>query len=161
MSLQLAQAMLSASDDDAVWDFISNQSEMFIWDEYGDEVEQWETFAEARGLPLVGYEIDEDEQTWYDYKEKTILVPLLNERGDNTIAVHTLGTLVYPDLELRLSIDTMGNSERAFMPLTPTEWAALEQQFGVNAVALLFGKLGANIDEMYDIANPAFDACFA
>jgi hypothetical protein len=154
--------MLTAADDeDAVWDLISEQSEMFIWDEYGDELEQWESVAEARGLPLVGYEINEDEQTLYDYKDKTVVVPLLNDRGDNTIAVHTLGTLVYPDIELRLSVDTMGNSERAFMPLTPAEWADLERQFGVNAVALLFTKLGANIDEMYALADPSFDARFA
>lgn len=156
MSLQIGRSLLNEISDDRCVEFISNNYENFVWDEYGDELEQWESIAQQRNLPLISAVIRDKDTTYY-YKGKNVLVPLQNERGDNTIGIHTMGNLVYPDLELRVTVDTIGNSEFAFLPLTPDEWVKLENEYGVNVIESRFTPLGASVNDMLVRAQRAYD----
>lgn len=157
MTLKIARKILRETSDDSVVDFISDNYDAFIWDEYGDELKQWSGIAQKRSLPLVSAEVRDGEATNYCYRGKCVLVPFKNERGDNTIGVHVMGNLVYPDLELRVVVDTIGNSEYAFLPLTPQEWRELENVFGEKAVASRFTPLGTSVDDMLVRAEDAYE----
>ncbi len=156
MSLQTGIILLSQISNDQCIEFISNNYEKFVWDESGDELKQWECIAEQRNLPLVSAVIH-GKDTTYCYKEKSVLVPFQNAPRDSTIGVHTMGNLVYPDIELRVVVDTIGNSEFAFLPLTPLEWQQLENEYSVSVVGSRFMSLGTSVNDMFTRAQRAYD----
>jgi hypothetical protein len=148
--------LLSQISNDQCIEFISNNYEKFVWDEYGYELKQWERIAEQRNLPLVSAVIH-GKDTIYCYKEKSVLVPFQNEPRDSTIGVHTMGNLVYPDIELRVIVETIGNSEFAFLPLTKVEWLQLENEYSISVVESRFMSLGTSVNDMFTRAQRAYD----
>ena len=149
MTIVVAREMLAFPPDENCCECIFAHHDDFVWDDYGDEVDVWNRIAGARGLPAVLSEQD-GEDVYLIRGEQRLLVPLRNERGDNTIGVHTLGLILLPAVELRVCVDTAGNSEYAFMPLTAAEWQTLESEFGKDGVDYRFVRMGNTVDELWD-----------
>lgn len=147
MNVELARTILSVPKDENSIDHIFDNDACFIWDEYGDEVEQWNYIAgRITGLAEVIHNGDADDPH-FSYKGTSVRVPVLYDRGDNLLAVHSLSQLVKADMELRLCIDTVGNSEHAFMPLAPSEWRKLEAEFGLDNVKFRFLAVAPDFED--------------
>ncbi len=161
VTIDIARKILRNNKSESAIGLISENHDCFIWDEDGDELEQWSRIAEQRGLPAVTSEFLNGDSVYYSYKGNSLFVPLLSKPRDSTIGVHVLGSLVYSDLELRVVVDTIGNSEFAFLPLTPKEWDELGSEFGVDTIELRFVSLGDSVEDMLDRAERAYDLCFS
>jgi hypothetical protein len=147
MSFELARAMLQASAFEACWGMMMEDMGSFLWDEHGEQVEDWNRlFGHPSGLPELSETIDDDERVTYHFAGRSVVVPFLNERGDNLIGIHTIGDLVYPDSELRFCRDSWHSSDVAFLGLSPAQWKELEQEFGIAKVALRFARPDSDFD---------------
>lgn len=158
MTITIARQMLKFPREENCCALIFAHEDEFVWDEHGDEVDVWNRIAAERGFESVEIEDDDNDDTYLVQGERRLKVPLRFERGDNTISVHTLGLLLLPAVELRMCLDTGGNSEYAFMALTPDEWLELENEFGKEGVEYRFLQLGASVDELWETCSTALDA---
>ncbi len=138
--IDIARTILAIPENRSSWEdviMLEAYSERFIWDAYGDEVERWNALAGAR-LQHVKREVVNGEDVFLSYKGRTLQEPLVGGREDNIIAIHTLNRLVNADSDIRYCVDSTGNSDAAFLALSPGDWRALEEEFGVQAVAYRF-----------------------
>jgi hypothetical protein len=157
MTIAIARQMLAYPLDENCCTCIFDHHDDFVWDDYGDEVDVWNRIAAARGFQAVDVEQGDDDDTYLIQGERRLKVPLRFERGDNAISVHTLGQLLLPAVEFRLCIDTCGNSENAFIALTPAEWQALESEFGTEGVDYRFLHMGKTVDDMWTASTAAME----
>jgi len=149
-----ARAMLAVPRTRSSMDYMNDHTEDFIWDDYGEEVQQWNSLVgAAAGLGDVQQRVEGGRDTYLSYKGVKVKVPLQFQRGDNTISVFTMAKLVQKDSEIRMCVDTWGNSEYAYLPLPPAAWAQLESEYGREAVAFRFLKLPATLDAFYAAAS--------
>jgi hypothetical protein len=175
MTLHLARSILSLDDNEARCQLLFDRAPELIWDEYGDEVEQFNRLApafaaagETRAVDGVASAVDGGIDAGIDtcidggpgelrirYRGRTADVPLAFDHEDNLRTVYTLSQLTREDLEFRLCRDTVGNSEHAFLMLPPGQWRELEREFGPAAVAGAFLALSANWE---DFVAEAFGA---
>lgn len=147
MPISLARAMLNVPASDSSWPRMLESQIEFIWDEYGEEVADWNKLVAAvEGLPEVDAEGDDDGNIFYSYRERSVLVPFEDEPGDALIGIHTLAQLVKADSELRFCRDSWGSSDVAFLALAPAQWQLLEQEYGRETVALRFLNLDADLE---------------
>lgn len=157
MPLTLARAMLQIPASDSSWSCMLESQTSFIWDEHGEEVDDWNRMiASVEGLPEVSVSVDEvnedeeededDSRVYYCYRERSVLVPFQHERGDNLIGVHSLAKLVQSDSELRYCRDSWHSSDVAFLALAPTQWQTLEAEFGREAVERRFLRVDADFE---------------
>jgi hypothetical protein len=153
MSIALARRILPASDEDRL-DLIFEHAEELLWNEHGDEVEQFNRLV-ALYPAMSPAGIDGGDDVRMTYKEKTVQVPVEHDREDNLRAVLALAGLTRQDLAFRMCVDTDGNSEFAFLMLPPAQWTLLEEEFGAGTVGHCFLRVGDSIDDLYDrLANP-------
>jgi hypothetical protein len=155
MSIQLARSILSASDSDARLSLIFAAEEAMVWNEYGDEVEQFNRIiAQYPGIPQASVDSD-DAEVRMTYKDTTVNVPLEYDRQDNLRAVLALAGLTHDDLAFRMCVDTDGHSEFAFFVLPPAQWVALDNEFGIETVGKCFLAACDSCDALYDaLAGP-------
>jgi len=154
MSIAIARAMVATPRTRSASEPIHDNHQAFVWDDHGEEVEQWNALAgAAAGGADVTVEGEDGELPRFRYKERVVEVPILYERGDNTISVHTLAQLVKADSDIRMCVETCGNSEYAYLPLPPAAWAQLEAEFGREAVAWRFLPLPPDLGEFYAAAE--------
>jgi hypothetical protein len=150
MSIDLARSILSATDDDRL-DLIFEHDDAFIWDEYGDEVEQFNriiaSYPDIRPARIVG----SDEDIRMTYKATTVKVPVERDGQDNLRAVVALAGLTRQDLAFRMCVDTDGNSEFAFLMLPPNQWSVLESEFGAEAVSACFLPVGDSCEALFEM----------
>ncbi|PWF46736.1 hypothetical protein C7C56_015595 [Massilia glaciei] len=139
------------------WTYIMEHAETFIWDEHGLEVEEWNAMAgKGAGFEDVTATFnnpDEEDATFLTYKGKTVRVPLVHDREDNFISIHTLSQLVREDSELRYCIDSTHSSDVAFLALSPAQWRALESEFGREAVDFRFLAIGPDLEAFFKAAH--------
>jgi hypothetical protein len=153
MTIAIARAMLGTPRTRSSFDHINDNHAAFVWDDNGEEVEQWNAIAGAAGAgggADVTAEGDGESRPRFRYKGAVVEVPILYERGDNTISVHTLAQLVKQDSDIRMCLDTCWNSEYAYLPLPPAAWAQLEAEFGREAVAFRFLALPPKLGDFYE-----------
>lgn len=154
MTLHFARSILKHDDDEARWELLCERQSELLWDEYGDEVEQFNRIARAFGLAEEAVIEGMDADITMRYRGRTVAVPVFYDREDNLRAVHTLSQLARDVLEFRLCRDTVGNSENAFMMLPPAQWHELEQEYGRAAVARRFMPVAPSWDAF---TREAFD----
>lgn len=151
MSMSLARALLQVPASESSWDCMLESQTMFIWDEHGEEVDDWNKMvAQAEGLPEV--EVVQDDDIFYRYRDQQVLVPFQDERGDNLIGVHTLAKLVERDSDMRFCRDSWHSSDVAFLALSPAQWRLLEDEFGLEAVERRFLKIDADFETFCGLA---------
>jgi len=142
MYLEAARAMLQFPPTKISWSIPQNRHGAFIWDEYGEEVSDWNAGPRRHaGLEEVHIRREGDDDFYFSYQGAAVRVPYRNERGDNLIAIHTLAGLVRKDSEFRFCLDSWHSSDVCFMVLPPRQWHELETEYGVEAVAFRFLKL--------------------
>lgn len=154
MCIHVARNMLKASHNESSWPIILANRKSFIWDFDGTEVEIWNNiFAKPNGLPNVSRRInEEDDSLWFEYKGITVEVPLVGDRDDNIIAIHSLSQLVKPDSEIRFCLDSRGSSEIAFVALASEDWKILEKEFDIETVGHRFLCISNDFDDFYNCA---------
>ena len=144
-SANTARMILAVPKNRSSWDDVMAREEyydLFIWNAHGDETERWNELAgSGAGLAKVKREVVNGKDVFLSYKGRTLKEPLVNNREDNIIAIHTLNLLVKADSEIRYCVDSTGSSDIAFLALPPTDWRTLEKEFGVKAVAYRFMPL--------------------
>jgi hypothetical protein len=75
------------------------------------------------------------------YSGKTLSVPYVGSGEDSLIAVLTINELLGDEIDIRLSYDSLGNSDHSFLPLAHTTWTELEAKFGIDLVNKRFVSL--------------------
>jgi hypothetical protein len=149
MYSEAARAILNVPQDKCSWNnFIVSNDACFLWDSHGDEVEQWNKLADGKaGLDEAKIVYDQDGECCLTYKGRSVRVPLVGGREDNTIAIHTLSQLVAEDSEIRFCVDSSHSNDIAFLALPPNVWRMLESEFGIAAVAYRFLKMPASLED--------------
>lgn len=158
MAIAIAREMLAYPKNESCSRCIFDHYAELVWDDYGEEVDVWNQIAKRRGLPTVQVEDGPNDEVYYVQGDRRLEVPFRFERGDNAISAHTLSQVLLPIVEFRLCVDTVGNSENAFIGLTPAEWKTLEKDFGKDMVDNRFSHMGKTVDEMWQNSNDAYDA---
>lgn len=148
MSFELARSILSASDDERL-ELIFEHEEALVWDEYGDEVEQFNRILTLYpGIPAA--QIDRSgEERRISYRNAKVTVPVKCDRQDNLRALLALAGLTREDLAFRMCVDTDGNSEFGFLMLPPEQWISLENEFGAKAVRRRFLPVGESCEQLF------------
>jgi hypothetical protein len=59
----------------------------------------------------------------------------VGSRDDSLLDVLALNSVAKPDIELRLSKDSVGNIDLWYLPLTPKQWKDLETDYGAELVS--------------------------
>lgn len=77
------------------------------------------------------------------YAGRAVQTPLTHSRADGIITVLTLNTLLGGDVVIRFCKYESGSSVLGFLPLTPSEWATLNAEFGGRSVDAVFSLLPA------------------
>ncbi|NHZ34666.1 hypothetical protein [Massilia rubra] len=147
MYYDLAASIVRLPQNKSAIDLLTQHE--FVWAEYGEELAQWATIASnTPGLEAVSARVSGG-KIKYTYKGKSVVVPLEESRNDNLISVYTLSQLVREDAELRMCIDTTGNSEQAFLVLPPAQWKRLEDECGKEAVRFRFFALPPSLKAFF------------
>lgn len=156
MHFELAKTIAQTPKQQGSHSHIFDNNDAFVWAEHGDEIEQFNALAGAdagfEDIEVIANDDDADDMHSYRYKGKALTVPLVDDREDNLISVHTLAQLVKADFELRMCVDTAGNSEQAFLVLTPAQWKELEDTCSAEAVRFRFFPLPAKLDDFMEQA---------
>ena len=71
----------------------------------------------------------------------TLDVPYIGSRDDSLIAVLTINELIGSEFDIRLSYESLGNSDHSFLPLPHSVWLELEAKFGNELVHKKFISL--------------------
>ena len=125
-----------------------------IWAEHGDEVEQWNVVAASQGWGEITVRCDDgpdqEQRFFYTYKGEEKQCPVEFDRDDNLRSVHFIAEIVRADAELGACNDLVGNSESAFVALSPDQWKSLEAEFGPGAMAQRFTRVKGTFDEFCD-----------
>ena len=152
-----ANAMCSCQSEDDAWHYIHSRRKSFFWTDDEEHVERWNrTRAGAPGRGAVE-ENWQGEHLSYKYGSKTIAVPLRGNRDDQLLTIHALAQLVHDDCEFRLCKDSLHSSDKAFLALTPAEWATLERSFDRSVIDAHFLALDPDFDAFLDTAFPPSD----
>jgi hypothetical protein len=75
------------------------------------------------------------------------VVPTTDSRDDSHIIVLTLNALIKDELDMRFAADSIGNSDLCFLPLFPSDWRLLEEEFGRELVDRRFLVIPPTFDE--------------
>lgn len=93
-----------------------------------------------------------DELLQYSFQDRTADVQLQFDREDRFRELHGLAQVIRPETDLRLCRDSTHSSDVAFLPMTSTEWQALEAKFGVDKVAARFLRMEWPLEEFLKVA---------
>jgi hypothetical protein len=155
-SLDVARAIVAIPQNRSSWNdhIVEGDYRNFIWTGDGDQVERWNELAGAgAGLEDAVQRVENGEDVFITYKGRTLQAPVVQDREDDTIQVHTLNLLVKADSEIRFCVDSYHSSDICFLPLPPKDWRALEQEFGAAAVAYRFMVLPDDLAAFWKAFN--------
>lgn len=148
MTLALARAIVRTPPHESSWDLMMDAPDAFIWDEHGEQDEDWNRIMGGRAGTFTVHATS-DTDHFYTYGGVERRIPFKFERGDDLIAIHTMAGMVRPGAELRGCYDSTHSSTVAFLPLLASEWSALETECGQAAVDRRFCKVDADFDTFF------------
>ncbi|MCW3463899.1 hypothetical protein [Chitinophaga nivalis] len=133
--MQLIRAYLSAPSGDFFETHFFDTSDIVMWIDWGDEEDDMVRYcenvlhtghlrAEVNALP--------GEEGWeliIDYKGKTHRIHLTATPQDRDDVLLQLNRILNPDYQVRFCNVSDGSDSLAFLPLTLSQWASLEQEF--------------------------------
>jgi hypothetical protein len=154
MHLATARAILATPRAQGAHDAIPGDAGL-IWAEHGDEVDQWNAVAATQGWGRITVRSEdgpgEDESFFYTFKGEERRCPFEGDRDDNLRSVLFIAELVRADADLYACNDHAGNSEQAFLALSPQQWRSLASEFGADAMAFHFTRAAGSYDEFCDV----------
>jgi hypothetical protein len=80
--------------------------------------------------------------TYKGERRKTVYAGKTADRDTTIVA---LNEALQPDYEIRFCLDSNGNDTLAFLPLSASQWAELESEFGAENVGKRFSKISKGI----------------
>jgi hypothetical protein len=161
-SWRTARAMLALPQHQDSWSHYIQKDEHeseFLWTGDGEAVERWnELFAGKHDIGTVHATVEgKKEHFFLEYGGSKLQAPVKHERDDEMVVVVTLNRLVREVTEIRFCVDSSRFSDLAFLALPPSEWAALEAEFGAPAVGYRFmplpdtmAKFGLRLQTLFD-----------
>jgi hypothetical protein len=141
-----ARAILSIPQGASSWDryILQDQhNDEFLWTGDGEAVDRWnQLFAGKNGSGSVNFTVEGKKENFYlAYGGRKIQAPVKHDRDDDMVVIVTMNNLVKSVAEIRFCVDSYHSSDLAFLAMPPGEWAALEAEFGTEAVAYRFMPL--------------------
>jgi hypothetical protein len=145
-SYRTARAVLALPREKSSWTRYIQRDEHeneFLWTGNGEAVDRWnELFAGKRGVEAVHFSVvGKKEDFFLAHGGRRIQAPVKHDRDDDMVVLLTLNRLVKGIAEVRFCVDSYHASDFAFLALPPSEWAALEAEFGAPAVGYRFMTL--------------------
>lgn len=153
--LNVGQRIMRIPAKRSSWDdyiLLSEHHGDFIWTGDGEMVEQWNRqYGIGAGLGDIEWDVlgKRGEQFVFSYKGRSLQFTDLESRDNDIMQVLTINQLLQPDSEIRACVDSFHHSHWAWFALPPTVWRALEQEFGMDAVAYRFMKLPPDLAAFY------------
>lgn len=151
MSEAAARAVLAFNPDRDSWRYIVDHPGEFMWSDNAETLYDFNAVA-AQSANLVEVSWVPGESTDLSFRDRQKTVTLAGSREDCYIILHALAALVRDEMEIRFCIDSAHSSDTAFLPLPPTVWRSLEQEFGEPAVAYRFLAIAEDYDQFMEDA---------
>jgi hypothetical protein len=131
------EQLLSGESESAVETMLAGQDHVFLvdWREEDDAIVGYcEDILKTGDLAAELIEIDADPgfEIYILHGANRVKVPLVVGPEDRHITLHTLNELLKPAFEIRVCVDSNGSDTLAFLPLSASDWSALEGRFGAN-----------------------------
>jgi hypothetical protein len=145
-SYAAARAVLAIPRDKSSWTRYIQRDEHadeFLWTGNGEAVDRWNAqFAGKHGVQPVNFTVEGKKEDFFlAHRGRKLQAPVKHDRDDDMVVLLTLNRLVKGIAEIRFCVDSYHASDLAFLAMPPAEWAALEAEFGVQAVAYRFMPL--------------------
>jgi hypothetical protein len=158
-SWRTARAMAALPRQKDAWEHFmlkEGHGDKFLRTGDGEAVERWnELFAGKQDVGTVIATVEGSrEQLFLAYGSSKLQAPVRHDRDDETVVVLTLNRLVKDVTEIRFCVDSAHAGDLAFLAMPPREWAALEAEFGVTAVARRFMQLPETMAKFEMHAQP-------
>ncbi len=129
------EELLRTNSEEAVERLLADHDTVFWvdWREEDDAIVRYcEDILRTGDLSAEVADIDADPgfEMYISYRGQRTKVPLVEGLADRHITLHTLNQLLKPAFEIRVCADSNGMDTLAFLPLSATDWSALEATFG-------------------------------
>jgi hypothetical protein len=137
--------LLRTPSEDNVAALLEDDSAVFMvdWREEDDAIVEYcegVLGTDSLSAEIVNIDADPGFELYISYGGQRTKVPLMAAPEDRHITLRTLNQALAPDYEIRVCVDSNGSDTLAFLPLSATDWAALESNYG-QRVAKHFRKI--------------------
>lgn len=152
MHVAIAETICSSEATEA-WSRIVEHRGLFIWSDDENPATTWNAMTGAQLGASVRFAWT-DNEAHFSYRDRRLAIPLVFDREDALITLHSLAQIVRPDSDLRLCRDSAHSSDKAFLALSPQQWLALEGTFSPAIVAAHFCSLNQSYAAFMQDAFP-------
>lgn len=132
----------------AAWNLMRNETGEFIWTDDEEPEIRWNELAKRVGAESeMSVQWTSDDRPDLHFDGKTLRVPLVFDRDDRFIIIHSIAQLGCSVLEVRFCLASAHSSDQAYLACPPREWSELESELGSARVAAQFLKLPQDVKE--------------
>ncbi len=143
--MEIARLIMAAGTLDQGWSVIRDHSNEFLWTDDEEPESRWNELARKVGATAtleIGWNGERPELVLGD---RTLPVPLVYDRDDAFIKIHSISQIGAEILEIRFCHASAHSSDQAYLACPPGDWIRLEQEFGAEAVAAQFLAIPSDV----------------
>ena len=128
------EQLLVTESESALQSMLGDRQSVFFVDWREEDsaiVEYCESILKTDDLAAEMVEIDTEPgfEIYISHRGQRVRVPLVVGLEDRHITLFTLNELLKPAFEIRVCVDSNGSDTLAFLPLSSSDWSALEHRF--------------------------------
>jgi hypothetical protein len=147
-SVSVAKKIACADTWQAAWNLIRGETDKFIWTDDEEPEARWNEFAKRVGTAsALSLQWTTDDRPDLHFEGNILRVPLVFDRDDRFIILHSIAQIGRSVLELRFCLASAHSSNQAYLACPPKEWNALEAQFGSSRLAKQFLRIPPDVKE--------------
>ena len=143
--MDIARLIMAAGTLDLGWGVIRDHSKEFLWTDDEEPECRWNELARKAGTTAtleIGWDGDRPELI---LAGRTLPVPLVFDRDDAFIKIHSISQIGAEILEIRFCHASAHSSDQAYLAGPPGDWIKLEQEFGAAEVAAQFLTIPSDV----------------
>jgi hypothetical protein len=154
--MEIARLIMAAGTLDLGWGVIRDHSEEFLCTDDEEPESRWNELARrtcTAAAPEIGWNGNRPELI---LAGRTLPVPLVFDRDDTFIKIHSIAQIGADILEIRFCHASAHSSDQAYLAGTPGDWLKLEQEFGAAEVATQFLPIPSDVKDFAKLLYAPF-----
>jgi hypothetical protein len=146
--VSVAKRIACADTWQAAWNLMRDEAEKFIWTDDEEPENRWNELAKRAGTgSALSLHWTSDDRPDLHLDGNVLRVPLVFDRDDRFIILHSIAQIGCSVLELRFCLASAHSSDQAYLACPPEEWSALEAELGSAQLAKQFLKIPPDVKE--------------
>lgn len=142
----IARRIACADTWQAAWNLMRGETGRFIWTDDEEPEVRWNEIARRFGAKsALSVHWTSDDRPDLHLDRMVLRVPLVFERDDRFITLHSIAQIGRSILELRFCLASAHSSDQAYLPCPPQEWTALEAELGAARLAKQFMPIPSDL----------------